>query len=201
MNEARSSAASAGASREVARTSDCLDQPHSPGGLDMSAQASRSEAMMVAVDFSPRTGGFEVTRRGATVEGRSSCLTVQPSLRDARSYVHRGPWAQAHGYHRCLAPRDREKSPNCRARTCPWDMSPQSKAAQLRDANEEWLEMPLIEILCHGPGNRRLALFQQVQITVTHFGGDLVADVQQLPQIRIKCLAVRVVAQGIDELV
>src|SRR5207247_9976816 len=94
-------------------------------------------------------------------------------------------------YHRCLAPRDREKSPNCRAGTCPWDMSSQSRAVQLRDANEEWLEMPLIEILCHGPGNRRLTQFQQVQITVTHFGGDLVADVQQLPQIRIKCRAVR----------
>src|SRR5439155_19597014 len=122
MNEARSSAASAGASREVARTSDCLDQPHSPGGLDMSPQASRSEAMMVAVDFSPRTGGFVVTRRGATVEGRSSCLTVQPSLRDARSYVHRGPWAQAHGFQRSLVPLDRVKLLICTAGPPLWYM-------------------------------------------------------------------------------
>src|SRR5205814_3274638 len=97
--KARSAGASAGASCEVPQTAQTFTDPTNlgqTGGLDMSPQASRSEAMMAAVDFSPRTGGFLVMRRGATVEGRPSCLTVQPSLRDARSYVHRRPWAQAH---------------------------------------------------------------------------------------------------------
>src|SRR5438046_454120 len=97
----------------------------------------------------------------------------------------------------CAGPKETPRYPGARASAA---MSTQSHAARRQDSNEERLEMPLVRILGHVRGNRRLALFQQVQITVTHFGGDLVADVQQLPQIRIECRAVRVVAQCIGEL-
>ena len=56
--------------------------------------ASRSEAVMVAVGFSPRIGRNEEWRRGATLE--SCLLGHQASLRDARSSYPR-PWAEAHG--------------------------------------------------------------------------------------------------------
>ena len=47
--------------------------------------ASRSEAMTIAVGFSPREGSTKAGRRGATLEG-STGSSVQASLRDAHSF-------------------------------------------------------------------------------------------------------------------
>ena|SRR5438876_12174239 len=60
-----------------------------------------------------------------------------------RSLFRRGPWAQAHGYHRCLAPRDPEKT------------------SKLQECREDWLPHTLRAYdseLCdrddRAPGNR-----------------------------------------------
>ena len=70
--------------------------------------------MMVAVDFSPRMGSIVVTRRGATVERHGPVRSFSRRSATPASMFGRGPWAQAHGYHRCLAPRERRECPNSR---------------------------------------------------------------------------------------
>ena len=65
--------------------------------------------MMVAVDFSPRMGSIVMTRRGATVERHHPVCSFSRRSATPDRMFGRVPWAQAHGYHRCLAPRDREK--------------------------------------------------------------------------------------------
>ena len=76
-------------------------------GLESSAPvtgvASRSEALTVAVGFSPRLRARKPSRRGATLEPWAAS-PLHPSLRDGN---HAGghPWAEAHGYHHVVAPR------------------------------------------------------------------------------------------------
>ena len=73
---------------------------HNPEGAFV---ASRSEALTVAVGFSPRLWARQPSRRGATLEPWVA-LPLHPSLRDGN---HAGghPWAEAHGYHHFVAPR------------------------------------------------------------------------------------------------
>ena len=61
-------------------------RPHSYQPRETPCRTSRSEAMMVAVDFSQRMPSIALSRRGATVE-RRHLLALQPSLRDGGSSV------------------------------------------------------------------------------------------------------------------
>ena len=64
---------------------------------------------MVAVDFSPRIGSILAMRRGATLERHRAVSSFNRRSATPGRLFDGGPWAQAHGYLRCLAPRDREK--------------------------------------------------------------------------------------------
>ena len=74
------------------------------GRQGSAGSASQSEAMTVAVGFSPREGA----QKPGVAERRLKSLigsSVQASLRDARPFPSIIPWAQAHGYHHAVAPR------------------------------------------------------------------------------------------------
>jgi hypothetical protein len=66
--------------------------------------ASQSEAMKVAVGFSPREVNAKTGRRGATHEGLDwlFCSGVAPRR---AAFPDDFPWAEAHGYHHVVAPR------------------------------------------------------------------------------------------------
>ena len=66
--------------------------------------ASQSEAMTVAVGFSPRGGSAKTGVAERRLKG-SIGSSVQASLRDAHSFHTIIPWAQAHGYHHVVTPR------------------------------------------------------------------------------------------------
>ena len=70
---------------------------HNPFGIEARAATpapSRSDAVKVAVGFSPRRAIPSSQRRVATLESRT---TLHASLRDAGALTV-GPWAEAHGY-------------------------------------------------------------------------------------------------------
>ena len=66
--------------------------------------ASQSEAMTVAVGFSPRGVSAKTGVAERRLKG-SIGSSVQASLRDAHPFPTIIPWAQAHGYHHVVAPR------------------------------------------------------------------------------------------------
>ena len=52
---------------------------------------------------------------------------------------------------------------------------------------EQRLEMPLVEVFRHVLGDCRLTGFEHLQILLAHLSRNLVADMDQLPQVRINC--------------
>jgi len=72
--------------------------------LDSAGSASQSEALTVAVGFSPRGGSAKTGVAERRLKG-SIGSSVQASLRDAHSFHTIIPWAQAHGYHHVVTPR------------------------------------------------------------------------------------------------
>ncbi len=74
------------------------------GRQGSAGSASQSEAMRVAVGFSPRGGSAKTGRRGATLEELDWLFgsSVAPRRAPFPSII---PWAQAHGYHHAVAPR------------------------------------------------------------------------------------------------
>src|SRR5438067_3935119 len=79
-------------------------------------------------------GGIVITRRGATDERR---CTLERSAVAPRLWIvifDLASWTQAHGYHRCLAPRDRgiisKLQSGDMSRTCP--CSPEQRNSLVR---------------------------------------------------------------------
>jgi len=94
-------------------------QPQSTEGCAAIPAAERQ--LTIAVGFSPRTNNRTVPRRGATfgsgIGGATNRSAVAPRLRIL--FFVRVPWAQAHGYHRRFALRERRRCPNSALRRYP----------------------------------------------------------------------------------
>ena len=67
--------------------------------------------------------------------------------------------------------------------------------AKISRREEQRAQMPLIKILSHITGDGGFALAQQPEVTISHLRGHLVADVQQLPNVRIELGALWIVPQ------
>src|SRR2546426_9710660 len=52
--------------------------------------------------------------------------------------------------------------------------------------NEQGLQVPVIQILNNVSGYRFFTRYQRLQITIAHFGRDLVTNVEQLPEVGIE---------------
>ena len=74
------------------------------GRQGSAGSASQSEAMTIAVGFSPRGGSTKPGVAERRLKG-SFAYSVQTSLRDAHPSPTIIPWAQAHGYHHVVAAR------------------------------------------------------------------------------------------------
>ena len=68
------------------------------------------------------------------------------------------------------------------------------------DANEQRSDVAFVKVFGHIFRDGRFAILQQLQIAITHFGRDLIADVQQLTEMRIELRTGLIVTQSVDEL-
>ena len=65
---------------------------------------------------------------------------------------------------------------------------------------EERLKMAFVEVFCDVFGDELLVLLESIQITGTHLGGDFVAYVDQLPEMRVIRFIFDIVPQRRDKL-
>ena len=66
--------------------------------------------------------------------------------------------------------------------------------------DEQGLQMPVVEVFGDILRHRRLAGLQRVEVAPAQLRRDLVADVEELPQMRVECRVARDVPQRGDEL-